>query len=1243
MEAQQNEGAEAMQETTDTAFEEFSRGPRRAILFGVFVLVALTLIITARPAQAACPDPPCLPDPGENSPPTVTLDNPTSVTINEGQSTSKTGTYNDPDENEVTISASPIGNIVSKTGTYTGTWAWSFSSTDNRPQTMVTITGSDGLDSDSASFNVTVNNVNPIATFNAPQTSNANKNFVISLTNPSDVSSADMSAGFTYAFDCGSGSFGPASTASTASCPAGAAGSSKTVRGRIIDKDGGFSEYTRTVTVNPAPPSYTNGKIAFASFRPNSEIFTMKTDGSEQIQLTDSSGDNLGPAFTPDGTRIAFSSTRTYAEDIYIMNANGSGLARLTTDPASNPAFDEDPAFSPDGSKIVFSRDPDDPNNPFQDSEIWVMNADGTGQSQLTDTAGVNMHPVFSPSGSQIAFISTRGDSGPEVYVMNADGSGQTQLTNSPGHMGTYNPAFSPDGSKIAFGGGYSGIYVMNADGSGVTSPAGSTAFDDDPAFSPDGSKIAFTSRRDDSSNPGGDSEVYVMNVNGSGVTNLTNVSDADFNPSWGGAGDTTPPDTSITGGPAEGQPAANNSPSFTFTSTEPTSATFECKLDSGAFGHCTSPKNYSGLTDGQHTFQVRAIDLSGNVDASPATRTWTVDTIRPTITGITPPDGASGILEGTNVTVTFSEAIDTGTLNGTTFTLTKQGAPSPVAATYSYDAATNTATLNPNADLDSLATYTVLVKSGSGGVKDRAGNPLATDRTWSFRTGDTRPPTVSLTSPNDGATVGRLVPLAANATDNGVIARVEFIVNGSVVNSDTNAPYAFDWDSTGVANGSTARISARAIDTASNQTTSAERTVTVDNQAPAAPVINSPANNSFNNTGNVTLSGTTEAGSTVEVFDGATSKGPATVTSGNWSITLNGVAEGSHTYTAKARDGVGNTSGASNARTVTVDKTAPTVDSVTPGVNATGVPVASNVTATFTEAMNESTLTGANFILKKGATQVNATVTYDAPNRRATLNPEGSLDENTLYTATVKGGAGGVKDAAGNPLATDKEWSFRTVDTVPPTGAVSINNDASATNNPAVNLILTATDPPSGSDGLQMRFSNDNQTWSDWETFAASKPWNLSGGDGNKTVYVEYKDVAGNKVQANDSIKLDTGDPRVLIFGPKRTKATTKSKPTVTFSEAMSEASVEATNANGLPTTFVLKKGAKVIPATVAYTESGTTFKAVLDPDRNLKRGTTYTATVTTAATDAAGNALDQDSNTAGDQAKTWKFTVKP
>ena len=116
-----------------------------------------------------------------------------------------------------------------------------------------------------------------------------------------------------------------------------------------------------------------------------------------------------------------------------------------------------------------------------------------------------------------------------------------------------------------------------------------------------------------------------------------------------------------------------------------------------------------------------------------------------------------------------------------------------------------------------------------------------------------------------------------------------------------------------------------------------------------------------------------------------------------------------------------------------TPDTSAPTVTATTPADTATGVDVASNVTATFNETVDPSTITSTNFTLKAGTTTVSATVTPDATNKAATLNPSSNLAADTLYTATISG----VKDATGNVMAAPKSWTFRTAaaTTPPPTG----------------------------------------------------------------------------------------------------------------------------------------------------------------------------------------------------------------
>ena len=206
------------------------------------------------------------------------------------------------------------------------------------------------------------------------------------------------------------------------------------------------------------------------------------------------------PTWSPDGRRIAFGSDRDGNREIYVMNADGSGVTRLT----DNDAIDSGPAWSPDGRRIAFSSTRDG------SFEVYVMNADGSGVTRLTDNDAFDWHPAWSPDGRHIAFDSDR-DGNWEIYVMNADGSGVTRLTYNGAADGS--PAWSPDGQRIAFGTGRHGkyeIYVMNADGSGATRLTYNGARDLFAVWSPDGRHIAFHSNRDD-----GNWDIYVMNSAG--------------------------------------------------------------------------------------------------------------------------------------------------------------------------------------------------------------------------------------------------------------------------------------------------------------------------------------------------------------------------------------------------------------------------------------------------------------------------------------------------------------------------------------------------------------------------------------------------------------------------------------------------------------------------------------------------------------------------------------------------------
>ena len=215
---------------------------------------------------------------------------------------------------------------------------------------------------------------------------------------------------------------------------------------------------------------------------------------------------------------IAFTSTRDGNSEIYIMNPDGTNQTRLT----NNFAEDTQPSLSSDGTRIAFMSTRDG------NEEIYVMNADGSGQTRLTNSVFNDRSPAFSYDGTRIAFASFR-DGNQEIYVMNANGSGQTRLTNNGATDDQ--PAFSPDGSGILFESWRDQnceLYLMNSSGGSQTRLTYVAPFlDEHPVFSPDGSKIVFFSGRD------GYPEIYIMNPDGSAQTRLTNAPGFDDFPTF--------------------------------------------------------------------------------------------------------------------------------------------------------------------------------------------------------------------------------------------------------------------------------------------------------------------------------------------------------------------------------------------------------------------------------------------------------------------------------------------------------------------------------------------------------------------------------------------------------------------------------------------------------------------------------------------------------------------------------------
>jgi TolB protein len=228
--------------------------------------------------------------------------------------------------------------------------------------------------------------------------------------------------------------------------------------------------------------------------------------------------------------KIAFRSHRSGCSDIYVMNANGTGVTQLTESPL---ALDTSPTWSPDGSKIAFVSARDG------NWEIYVMNADGTGETRLTNHPWSDYDPAWSPDGTRIAFRSDNGifvanvnQAGP--FVVNAIGSYVFEDDDPDDDSGQ--PTWSPNGSRIAFAtsrNGLSEIYVVSADGKQGTRLTNTpTASEYDPVFSPDGTKIVYT--RSNTSNGHSDYEVYTMNANGTGQQRLTVALGADAFPDWG-------------------------------------------------------------------------------------------------------------------------------------------------------------------------------------------------------------------------------------------------------------------------------------------------------------------------------------------------------------------------------------------------------------------------------------------------------------------------------------------------------------------------------------------------------------------------------------------------------------------------------------------------------------------------------------------------------------------------------------
>ena len=232
-------------------------------------------------------------------------------------------------------------------------------------------------------------------------------------------------------------------------------------------------------------------------------IWVMNPDTTGKTQITFGNGDDDYPAWSPNYKKVVFSTDRRgkFAYELFVVNADGTGLKALTT--SVNQSRDEYASWAPDGSKIYFTRTTPDFAKATSHSEIWSVNANGTGLTKVSNDSANLYFPSVSPDGKKIVVsrlaTSSWGDA--RLYTMNTDGTGMAMLTD--GWLGDSEPAWSPDGTKVAFtcrAGfvDYRDVCIVNADGTdrkGIITWPGEQM---NPTFSRDGSRIVFESYPDD-------------------------------------------------------------------------------------------------------------------------------------------------------------------------------------------------------------------------------------------------------------------------------------------------------------------------------------------------------------------------------------------------------------------------------------------------------------------------------------------------------------------------------------------------------------------------------------------------------------------------------------------------------------------------------------------------------------------------------------------------------------------------
>ena len=716
----------------------------------------------------------------------------------------------------------------------------------------------------------------------------------------------------------------------------------------------------------PIPPQSGPTKIAFASNRDGSaQIYSMNSDGTGLSRLTNDAANDEAPNWSPNNSRIVFQSDRdnlfSGLADIYVMNWDGSGQTRLTSDPADDSA----PVWSPDGTKIAFQSARNGVNY-----QVYVMNADGSGQVNISNSTANDTQPSWSPDGSKIAFASDRNQAGfSSIYVMNANGTSQTRLTVAGTGLLDQQPTWSPDGSKLTFtsrrdsvlvtwtetddNGGVvtksklnvnKEVYVMNSDGTNQTRLTNNLANDDSPSWSPDSTKIVFRSDRErDCCDP--TPQVWVMNPDGSSPVKLSNNGYDEHCPSWQHSAANVPPTVSLTS-PANGA-----------TFIAPANITLTANA-SDSDGSVTRVDFYQGVTligtattspytvtwnnvgVGSYSLTARATD-NGGASTTSAAVTITVNPNSPPAVSITGPTNGAVFIAPANITVTANASDSDGSVSRVDF---YQG------ATLIGTSTTSPYTISWNSVAAGSYTLTARATDNLGATTTSAPVNITVDA----------PPTVSITSPANGATftAPANITVTANASDSdGTVSRVDFYQGTTLIGTATTSPYALSWNNV-AAGGYT--LTAKATDNLGASTTSAPISITVG--SPPTVSVTSPANGaSFTAPANVTITANASSSSgsinRVEFYQGTTLIG--TSTASPYTVTWNNVTAGSYSLKARAID---NSSASTDSTPVNISVDAPPTVSITSPTNGASFNAPASITISANASDSDGTVSRVDF-----------------------------------------------------------------------------------------------------------------------------------------------------------------------------------------------------------------------------------------------------------------------------------------